>query len=299
MLAVWFTWKSLDESYEKNFKDNIPYNLAKKIVVFVSDGDQTLLRLQQLREWLIRCNYPQKLIDKGFHDAKLQGPAPAPKDKMENKMIFVSKYVNNFTHDNTVSYIDNALKNTKSERINKAFEGCSTMIAYKQPQNLLRLLTRASFSTPSPIPQNPKPNGLFRCKRPNCKLCRLYIQECSSFVTSNGKTWEIRSHVTCHSINALYYLKCLWCPETYETETYTGKTEVIRDRMNNHISSCKLGTGTNEFNKHVYGCRKKHSESAEPWFHIYVFFTIKDPSLLESYERYLHRLSLDTMNRPT
>ena len=84
-------------------------------------------------------------------------------------------------------------------------------------------------------------NGLFRCKRPNCKLCSLYIQECASFITANGYEWEIRSHIDCYSVNVLYYLKCLWCPDPLNPETYTGKTYVIRDRMNGHISSCQLG----------------------------------------------------------
>ncbi len=281
--------------HPQHIKDNIPYNLAKKIIVFVSDEQQTIFRLHQLRNWLTNCNYPTKLINKKFHDAKLQGPAPAPTNKTENKLIFVSTFASNFTHDNTVKFIDDALKNTKSERINKAFDGCSTMIAYKQPPNLLRQLTRASFTTPSIIPQ-PKPNGFFRCNRPNCKLCRLYIQECTSFICSNGQTWEIRSHITCQSVNVLYYLKCLWCEGP--PETYTGKTNILRPRMNTHISTCKTGNGSDKFDQHVFSCRKKHPGSVEPWFQMYAFFTIKNTKSLEEYEKHLHRLGLDTMNKP-
>ena len=116
----------------------------------------------------------------------------------------------------------------------------------------------------------PKPNGLYRCTDVRCKLCRLYIQECTSFVTSKGTTWEIRSHITCNAHNALYYLKCPWCEVTTKTETYTGRAVILRGRMNTHISCCKLGTGTDLFDKHVFECRKKHPNSTEPWFQ-YVF----------------------------
>ena len=282
--------------HPKHIKDNLPYNLAKKIIVFVSDDQQTTFRLQQLKTWLLKCNYPINLIDKKFHFAHLQGPANETTNNTQDKLIFVSNFVGNFTHTNTPKLIDNALRNTNSERINKVFDGCSTMIAYKQPPNLLRQLTKASFTTPSTVIQ-PRPNGLYRCSRRNCKLCRLYIQECTSFVCSNGQTWEIRSHITCHSINALYYLKCVWCDEEVETETYTGKTNDIRLRMNNHMSSCKTGNGTDKFDRHVYNCRQKHPNSREPWFQVYAFFTVKDPDLLPAYEKHLHRLGLDTFNR--
>ena len=234
------------------------------------------------------------MIEKKFHSAQLQGPANAPTNNTQDKLIFVSNFVGNFSHKNTPKLIDNALKNTNSERINKVFDGCSTMIAYKQPPNLLRQLTKASFATPSTIIE-PKPNGLYRCNRRNCKLCQLYIQECTSFVCSNGKTWEIRSHITCHSI---YYLKCVWCDDDVEIETYTGKTNDFRLRMNNHISSCKTGHGTDKFDRHVFDCRQKHPNSREPWFQVYAFFTVKDQDLLPAYEKHLHRLGLDTLNRP-
>ena len=33
------------------------------------------MRLHELKEWLLKCNYPEKLSDKKFHCPKLQGPA--------------------------------------------------------------------------------------------------------------------------------------------------------------------------------------------------------------------------------
>ena len=100
-------------------------------------------------------------------------------------------------------------------------------------------------------------------------------------IRDRSTTWEIRSHITCHAQNALYYLKCLWCDATTKTETYTGRAVILRRRMNTHISCCKLGNGTDIFDKHVFECRQKHPDSAEPWFQIYVFYTVKDPNMLD------------------
>ena len=64
-------------------KNNIPYNMAKRIIVFVSDPEKMNIRLKEMKNWLLKCSYPENVIDKGFHNAKLQGPAPNPENKKE------------------------------------------------------------------------------------------------------------------------------------------------------------------------------------------------------------------------
>ena len=74
-------------SHPKHVKDNIPFTLAKKIHVFCSDPDTEKQRLSELREHLIKCNYDPKIIDRGFKNAMLQGPAPLNNTK---NIIFYS-----------------------------------------------------------------------------------------------------------------------------------------------------------------------------------------------------------------
>ena len=105
--------------------------------------------------------------------------------------------------------------------------------------------------------------------------------------------------ITCQSKNVLYWQKCLWCPRTPETST--RKTINFREWQNNHISACRLGGSTDKFDNHVYEYRKKYctgNEGSEPYFQLFAFFPVKDASTLESYERHLHILGLDTMNAP-
>ena len=93
----------------------------------------------------------------------------------------------------------------------------------------------------------------------------------------------------------LYYLKCKICNGKC---TYTGKTNCIRKRTNNHIRCCRLGTATNMFDKHVHGC-KEGKHVTESYFELYAFMIVKEESSLRSYEKYLHSKCYDTMNRPT
>ena len=188
------------------------------------------------------------------------------------------------------------MKLPKSKKLKEIFGDCVATLAYKQPNNLLRHLTKASFaSSLPPTISNPIQNGLFRCNDIRCKLCRLYIQECTSFITYNGFNWQIRCNITCNSRNVVYYLKCIAC--SFST-TYTGKTNIMRKRMNVHISSCRLGGSPNKFDDHVFNCCNEHNYHSEPYFQIYAFLKLSNEESLLTYENYLHRRGFDSMNQP-
>ena len=66
-------------AHPKHIKDTIPFNLAKRIIVFVTDEDTTKKRLNELKQWLINCDYPLRLINKAFEK-------PDSKDQRQNKV---------------------------------------------------------------------------------------------------------------------------------------------------------------------------------------------------------------------
>ena len=57
--------------HPNHIKCNIPLNLAKRILVFVSNK-QKALRLKELRKWLLNCGYPESVINKSVFSTKLQ-----------------------------------------------------------------------------------------------------------------------------------------------------------------------------------------------------------------------------------
>ena len=268
-------------------KDNIVFGLAKKIVEFVSDYNKEEQRLAELHDYLIACEYPSTVVRKGIRNAQLQGPAPDPSKKRDT-IPFVTTHTSNLKNDRTVKLANQLLKNTENERLKAAFGNSQVVTALKQPPNLLRHLTRAEFNS---VPKEAEEHGLFTCSRSNCNLCKSYIVPCKSFTTSNNTEWTLKSRVTCHSKHVIYFLKCLSCEER---TTYTGKTNNFRNRMNNHISECRSGKTTDRFDLHVHHCNK---DLKEPFFKVYVFVEVMDATLLESYERYLHKCGHDTMNR--
>ena len=75
------------------------------------------------------------------------------------------------------------------------------------------------------------------------KRCSMYILEGHSLIMSNNMKWELRSHVTCRSINIIYYLKWNMCKkkETYVRKTVGDKIVRFKSKMNQHISNNRTG----------------------------------------------------------
>ena len=134
----------------------------------------------------------------------------------------------------------------------------------------------------------------YECKDSRCNLSASYIEECSSFITSNGYNWKIRCHINCHSINVLYFLSC----NSFSGNTiYTDKTVNFRHRMNNCITVCRYGTSTNKFDNHVLKCSNKNYHVAkETYFKVYAFMSVNSENNLLCYESYLHEMTFDTVN---
>ena len=65
----------------------------------------------------------------------------------------------------------------------------------------------------------------YECKDSCRNLCASYIQECSSFITTNGYNWKTRCHINCNNINVLYLLSCNSCNGNNK---YTSKTVHFR-----------------------------------------------------------------------
>ena len=115
---------------------NVPYNLAKRIIVFVSDEEKVNERLSELKTWLLSCSYPLTIIEKAFFNAKLQGPAPK---KEELVIPLVSTHYSNFDSKSISITVNSLLSNVKDNRLKKVFDKCKVIHALKQPKNLLRL----------------------------------------------------------------------------------------------------------------------------------------------------------------
>ena len=270
--------------------DNIPYCLAKRIIVFCSDEEIMEGRLVELTKLLEQCDYPLKTIEEGIYNARLQGPAPQ-KNKKNGVIAFVHQNMSNFKFSHILTTAKNLIENSRSDEIRHIFKDTRFVESMRQPKNVIRTITTARRINDTAFETNA---GIFaECSDPRCEICSLgYIQNCNSFVTSNGKTWEIKSHINCNSRNVLYYLECLFCNGQV---TKTGKTKsILRLRLNNHRSECATGRTTDVFDKHCHECGAHRKQ--EPYFRVRAFMKLSTPEKLLTYEKLFHERKYATIN---
>ena len=121
-------------------------------------------RLKQLHGWLKKCNFPESIIDKAFHNAKLQGPAPKPSEK---DLLPVITYYSNISIQSITKSINQELNNNNNNNIMESFGNTFTVLSQKQPTNSLCLTSSNKRNEES----STKQPGLFLCKDKRCKLC--------------------------------------------------------------------------------------------------------------------------------
>ena len=284
---------AFDSHHPEHTRRNIPYVLAKRINVITSEGAWVQRNLQELKQFLLDRKYPLHVIEEGFHNAKLQGPANR---SSQTKVVpMITPYLGNLDSSNIVNAARDLIASSSNARVYNAFKDVKFVQCHSQTPNLLQILSSSQFLSSTPI--RSKEPGTFHCTNQTCEICRLqYLQKCKSFVTSNGTEWKIKSHVTCQSKNVVYFLKCKSCM----IETKLGKTDNLRKRTNNHRSCCRNGGSSDIFDNHVYRCsRSQGKEAIEPFFLLFVLMECSDYNKLINIERNLHLAGHDTTFKRT
>ena len=89
-----------DSAHPDNFIDNVPYNLAKRIIVFVSNEENIEYMFNKLKNSLKSCKYPENVVKRAFGNAILQGTEPLKTNS--NDIPFVTTYYNNVSNNEKV-----------------------------------------------------------------------------------------------------------------------------------------------------------------------------------------------------
>ena len=167
-----------DSAQPYHSRDNVPYNLAKRIIVFVSNEKKTEYRLNELKNWLKSCKYSENVINTAFRNARLQGPAPLKTNS--NNIPYVTTYYENVNNNEKVIKICNTFNDIQSDQLKNVFKNSNIILAQKQAKKLLHLLSKARLNTDTNNFIQPK--VLFKCADKRCKICSLYISEDNNYV---------------------------------------------------------------------------------------------------------------------
>ena len=215
--------------HPKQCKNNVPYNLARRICTIVSDEETKKARLNELKNMLLARHYPKQIIETGIVKANALSREEllTKKTKEENEIIpFVHTF--NPNNPNMFQIIHDSMPIIKTdEALKTAFKGTKLISSKRQSPNLKQILTKASFS------RNTKSEGgVKKCGDKRCKTCP-YLDVTNKLEIGNNEkkfTFYIKFPFTCKTKNLLYCITCQGCQEQYIGET----GDILRNRVRVH-----------------------------------------------------------------
>ena len=174
------------------------------------------------RSWLRKCGYPEDIMSRAFHNAWFHdGFHDTAQLHMKIKIILclplqrIFLIINiNFDNKSLVTNIRIKINDSNSAYLKEGTKDSN--IVYNNPKAywdwlLMQIMTQNNI------------NGLFKFTEKLCKICKIYINECSSFHVIRWYQLT-NSKVTCSTVNALYYLKCNMCKIETHFENIGFKT---------------------------------------------------------------------------
>ena len=267
-----FMYLKYTSCHPKHTRKNIAGSLARRIIRIVSADRHTWL--SELTNHLVVRGHPKYVISNAFH--KIMQPQAKPREG--DYVTFIRTF--NPNHVFEFKEFKDSISKVRHPELVKAFENKSVLLTTRQPTNLRKLLTKANFIL-HPAPREPKLIGLFPSGK--CTFCEKgYIQFASEFTFKNKRKKEIKwtytRYFSCDSLNILYVLICINCPENY-----LGKTDKTKQRVSKHASDVRHPENSNckKCSKHLREC----SNMVEPYFKLYPCFYIDDAALRHFMER--------------
>ncbi|VDI57978.1 Hypothetical predicted protein, partial [Mytilus galloprovincialis] len=267
-------------------KRNIPFNLARRICTIVINLELRDKRLQELKNYLKRQNYPVRLIENGIKNA-LKIPIAElrktvsredKKDKQQSIPFVI-------THNPRNHQILNSAKGFlpilhKSEKMKDLVDKSQLIGSRRQAPNLKKLLTRAQFSTQ-------KVAEIHKCGDPRCGTCEM-LEVGQSKTLKSGTVIKPNKSMNCKSENVIY---CATCPTC--NKNYIGQTNRLIDRVRVHKQQIKDPSIRNS------PCSEHFDRCGKGKFKIYPFFKMwtEDKIPREAKEQYFIELYKPTLNR--
>ena len=239
-------YKSNHPRYVKN---NIPYNLARRICTIVSNNKVKIQRLIELFDYLVKRNYPVNIIKEGLLKAwKIpQANLRQETKKQENENLIPFIVTNNKnlpSMTNIVKQSFNVLKCSSS--LKTKLKNKKVIISKRQPPNLRTILTKARFN------ENTEQATVKKCKNAKCKLCKIIIEGNNFHFSSVNLTFTIKTNMNCNVKYCIYAILCSNCKYTY-----IGETKDFRLRTNLHREHTREGAGL-YVNQHLNRCANKN-----------------------------------------
>ena len=143
----------------------------------MSEFNTRILRLEVLKVYLRKCNYPNELIDDGIKRALKVDRCELLKGRVTTSKSDVITHVSN---SNLIKNLFDNLKNNSD-----SFENKTLILAKRQPPSFKNLLTKACFT-------NENLQGEVKCNINRCKICDIILTGNSFYFDSVNVCFNIK-----------------------------------------------------------------------------------------------------------
>ena len=94
-----------------------------------------IIHLDELRQFVKECKYPEHVISKSIFNAKLQGPAPNP-ERSKNVIPFVTSYYPNIDNKSLMQTVKSKFKNIRNEHLKSIYKDMNFIVSLTKPKTL-------------------------------------------------------------------------------------------------------------------------------------------------------------------
>ena len=127
--------------HSKHTRNGIPYNLARRLKIIISEENTLLTRLEELKSYLLKQNYLPDLIDDSIRKIKSLNRADLLRENKKNdKENSLIPYVTTFNPHNPETYPEirhNKAILLRDERLKTLFSKKTFLKSERQPPNLI------------------------------------------------------------------------------------------------------------------------------------------------------------------
>ena len=259
--------------HPKHTRNSIPYNLARRLKMIISEDNTLLVRLEELQTFLLKQKYPSSLIDDSIAKIKaLKRSDLLKQNESTNKGNNLIPYVTTFNPNNPEIYPQ--IRQNKSillrdDRMKTIYKQTIFLKSKRQAPNLKKLLTKANFSD-----KQQQKFEVTKCRESRCRLCK-HIKEESTF-NFKGENFTVNADMSCTVKNVIYVIECRGCGEYY-----IGETNNLRKRAtlhNQHIRHENLRMIP--VSGHIATCSDK-----DPKYFMFPFYKMNCDSILARKEK--------------
>ena len=223
-----FQYLPYTSSHPRHTKNNIPYNLARRICMIIENREKRGQRLQELRYILLSKKYPANVINIGIEKALAQTPQELRVVKENgNNDNYLLCLVTTYNPNNPTVFqlIRKTLPMLNQSAPSKSIMTRTKVIhSQRQPRNLKKMLANSYFKRSDQDPEVKK------CGVKRCGTCP-YLKEGREFTFSTrNETFRVKHSMNCTSTNLVYVITCAGCGQNYIGET----GDVLRNRVTVH-----------------------------------------------------------------